>query len=183
MSASVRSFPNVSTQFQPGIGGGRKGVPRPAIGKRRVKRLKAAIALVEAVHGPPEPFEGTSLDWVRAVRDGRVTPNPVQLQAGLAALSFEHPKLAAVALQAVQPEAQMSPTERARRIHELLGKLDKPLLEGVVEHAPDPIAPLRQRALQLEAKVAEIDDPEVQKEFAEVRAMLDGGHVLRQTGD
>jgi hypothetical protein len=92
MSAEVKAFPNPATQFK---GGERLGKPRPAIGKRRARRLKAALAVAEAVHGPTPVFEGDSIAFLRAVMGGQIRPEPVQMTAAVALSKLERPTPAA----------------------------------------------------------------------------------------
>jgi hypothetical protein len=86
MSAEVKAFPNPATQFK---GGERLGKPRPAIGKRRARRLKAALAVAEAVHGPAPLFEGDSIAFLRAVMRGEIRPEPAQMTAAVALAKLE----------------------------------------------------------------------------------------------
>ena len=67
----MSGFPNVETQFR---GGERLGKPRPAIGKRKARKLKVALAVAEAVHGPQPAFDGDSLDFLRGVMKGQIRP-------------------------------------------------------------------------------------------------------------
>jgi hypothetical protein len=94
MSAEVKAFPNPATQFK---GGERLGKPRPAIGKRRARKLKAALAVAEAVHGPTPVFEGDSIAFLRAVMCGQIRPEPVQMVAAVALAKLERPTPAAKA--------------------------------------------------------------------------------------
>ena len=94
MSAEVKAFPNPATQFK---GGERLGKPRPAIGKRRARKLKAALAVAEAVHGPTSVFEGDSIAFLRAVMCGQIRPEPVQMAAAVALAKLERPAPAAKA--------------------------------------------------------------------------------------
>jgi hypothetical protein len=75
----------------------RKGKPRPAIGKRRARRLKAAVAVAEAIHGAPT-FTGDSVDYLRAIMRGELAPDPARMAAAMALAKFEHPTLAAQAV-------------------------------------------------------------------------------------
>ena len=93
MSAEVKAFPNPATQFK---GGERLGKPRPAIGKRRARKLKAALAVAEAVHGSTPVFEGDSIAFLRAVMCGEIRPEPAQMVA-VALAKLERPAHAAMA--------------------------------------------------------------------------------------
>jgi hypothetical protein len=93
MSAQVKAFPNPATQFK---GGQRLGKPRPAIGKRRARRLKAALAVAGAMHGPPPVFEGDSIAFLRAVMCGEIRPEPAQMAAAVALAKLERPALTAI---------------------------------------------------------------------------------------
>jgi hypothetical protein len=88
MSAEVKAFPNPATQFK---GGERLGKPRPAIGKRRPRKLKAALAVAEAVHGPTPVFDGDSIAFLRAVMCGEIRPEPAQMAAAVALAKLERP--------------------------------------------------------------------------------------------
>jgi hypothetical protein len=92
MSAEVKAFLNPATQFK---GGERLGKPRPAIGKRRARKLKAALTVAEAVHGPTPVFEGDSIAFLRAVMCGQIRPEPVQMAAAVALAKLERPTPAA----------------------------------------------------------------------------------------
>jgi hypothetical protein len=87
MSAEVKTFPNPATQFK---GGERLGKPRPAIGTRRARKLKAALGVAEAVPGPTPVFEDDSGAFVRAVMCGQIRPEPAQMAAAVA-LARERP--------------------------------------------------------------------------------------------
>ena len=87
-------FPSKRHQFR---GGERAGKHRPLVGARRARKLKRALAEVEAVHGTPPAFEGDSVDFLRAVMRGEIAPNPTQMAAAIALTKFERPQLSAVA--------------------------------------------------------------------------------------
>jgi hypothetical protein len=92
MSAEVKTFPNPATQFE---GGERLGKPRPAIGKRRARKLKAALEVAEAVLGPTPVFEGDSIAFLRAVTCGQIRPEPAQMAAAVALAKLARPTPAA----------------------------------------------------------------------------------------
>jgi hypothetical protein len=88
----MKAFPNPATQFK---WGERQGKPRPAIGKRRARKLKVALAVTEAVHGPTPVFEGDSMAFLRAVMCGQICPEPAQMTAAVALAKLERPTPAA----------------------------------------------------------------------------------------
>ena len=92
MSAEVKAFPNPATQFKRGE---RLGKPRLAIGKRRARKLKVALAVAEAVHGPTPVFEGDSIAFLRAVMCGQIRPEPAQMAAAVALAKLQRPAPAA----------------------------------------------------------------------------------------
>src|ERR1700733_11837378 len=94
MSAEVKTFPNPATQFK---GGERLGKRRPAIGKQRARKLKAALEVAEAVLGPTPVFEGDSIAFLRAVMCGQIRPEPAQMAAAVALAKLERPAPAAMA--------------------------------------------------------------------------------------
>ena len=55
------------------------GKPRPAIGKQRARKLKAALEVAESVLGPTPVFEGDSMAFLRAVMCGQDHPEPAQI--------------------------------------------------------------------------------------------------------
>ncbi len=87
VGSTVTSFPNVSTQFR---GGERLGKPKPAIGRRRARKLKKEVAVITAVYGS-QRFEGDSLAFIRAVVSGEIpNPDPIRLGAAMKLVEFEY---------------------------------------------------------------------------------------------
>jgi hypothetical protein len=76
----------VEHQFR---GGERLGKPRPAVSKRKVRKIRAAAAKVVAIHGPPAPFTGDAEDYLRAVMSGALPPDPMRMSAANALLAID----------------------------------------------------------------------------------------------
>jgi hypothetical protein len=76
--SSLRSLR--ATEFRAGE---HRGKSRPAIGKRRARKIKAALAVADAVRRPTPVFEGDSTVVLRAVMCGEIRPEPAQMAAPL----------------------------------------------------------------------------------------------------
>jgi hypothetical protein len=111
MSAEVKAFPNPATLFK---GGEHLGKPRPAIGKRRARKLKVALAVAEAVHGSTPVFEGDSIAFLRAVMCGEIRPEPAQMAAAVALAKLERPATGQVDWAEVCKEAAAKWDQRHR---------------------------------------------------------------------
>lgn len=170
MSAEVRSFPNPATQFKPGVGGDRKGKPKPLIGKRTARRLRRVQAMHGVVEPRPEELENLSTrQWLTQVRSGRLVPTPTMLAAAqtLAAMDSRGSPASPEAMQLVESArriAAMPVEQRHQRWRELAGRMDN-IIEGTAEPEaprqqalppPDPVvAALLQREAELKAQIAE----------------------------
>lgn len=97
-------FPNPETMFKPGVSGLPRGAPKPAIGKRRARKLKLAVAVAEAIHGPAPVFQGDLLAFLRGAMRGELAPDPARMAAAVALARFEYPTLSAQAVAVTQPE-------------------------------------------------------------------------------
>jgi hypothetical protein len=86
--SNVRTFPNPSTQFR---GGERLGQPRPLVGKRRVRKLKMAMAMAEVVRDPEPAFNGDALALLQSVYRDPAVPLDVRVACANAAARFERP--------------------------------------------------------------------------------------------
>src|SRR6516225_10023134 len=98
------AFPYGDVRFQPG----NPGTPIGAapVSRRRARKLVATAIIAEAA-GPRVPdFEGGALGYLQACYTDRIKPDPLRLNAALAATRFERPALNAVAVQAVARRAQ-----------------------------------------------------------------------------
>jgi hypothetical protein len=100
-------FPNPATQFKLG----HSGKPRGAapIGKRRARKIAAAVIMAEAVSGRAADFDGDALAYLQACYTGRITPDPLRMSAAVAATKFEKPSLSASLTASVGNAAANAP--------------------------------------------------------------------------
>jgi hypothetical protein len=86
--ATVSEFPCKRTQFQPG-NDGRRGLPKPPVGKRTARKLKKALAVAAAVIAPQPTFAGGPKAFLESIFRDPTLPLEARMAAANAILRVE----------------------------------------------------------------------------------------------